>query len=332
MPWSRACAPRRIGDLGIGQARVRRHQNPPERGGADEDEPLLRIGDVGDVREVRHRLAVVVGGRERQEHLGDGHALHLRADGAPRHGAEPVRADAVAPLEDAGGPVGMGDGDRNAGLGLGHGGGRRRIVDGDVRDVLQPRVQHLRQAPLLALQPVGVIRVAGQKPQIEGGDHAAAPVAELPGRTDETDRDHPVDDAESLEHVERRWMEGRGAQIARQIRRAFDERDRNSGVREQGCGHQPDRPRADDDDPIRLRRRHARPPLTVRSPAQPTCPDKIRVRRPLGKGATGRSPDATRGPRRCVIRSCPCPIAASSSGRTAPASPSSSPSIWNTGT
>ena len=81
----------------------------------------------------------------------------------------------------------------------------------------------------------------GRKPrQLEIGNDAFVAIAELPCRTDQPLLDHPADDAEALQHVERGGMKRRSAQVARQVLACLDQRDRNSLIDQQVGGDEPD--------------------------------------------------------------------------------------------
>ena len=165
--------------------------------------------------------AKVVGGRQGEEQLGDRDPVELRADRLA-HDA----ADAVGPDQErtAGAfrspPSGSVHVERDAIGVLPRIDGPGPEPNGRERALLQAREQHLAEPPLLALQAIRMAGIGGKPRQLERRDDAFVAVAELPGRTDQSLLDHRLDDAETLQHVERRRMKRRSAQVARQISEA----------------------------------------------------------------------------------------------------------------
>ena len=132
-------------------------------------------------------------------------------------------------------------------------------------DLAEPVVEPADQLELLALQPVGVAGVAGEHRQVELGDPALLPVAELPDRADQPHPDHRVRRAALLQQVERRRVDRRGPVVDHDAGLLLEHGYGKAGARQQIRRHGPDRSAARDQNSVgRLRhvapsrRRHAR--------------------------------------------------------------------------
>ena len=126
---------------------------------------------------------------------------------------------------------------------------------------LENRAHLLRQLPLFALNAVGVGGFALQNGKVERGDHAFAPVAELPQRGEKATLDETGRDAKLVEEVERRGVKGRGAKIHWQFMMQLEDRRPDPRLAQTRGRDETDRSRANDDDPV-LDVRHAIPPLS----------------------------------------------------------------------
>ncbi len=95
-----------------------------------------------------------------------------------------------------------------------------------------------RQAMLLEVQAVRVRRVAGQDPEVELGDHAAAPAADLPAAHLQAVLVHALGDAVGRHHFLRRRVERAGAQVVREARLGFAHHDAHALARKRERAHQ----------------------------------------------------------------------------------------------
>ncbi len=135
----------------------------------------MRVGDVGDVGDVGHRLAEIVGGGQRQEDLRDGLAVERRRPSTCgrrcRFRPTPMQKAPASVSADPSGFVTSSSTPsalwRAAGAFV-----PKRIVG--ERVALQALVQHVAETPLLALQPVGMLRLAREPRELERGDDAVA--------------------------------------------------------------------------------------------------------------------------------------------------------------
>ncbi len=82
----------------------------------------------------------------------------------------------------------------------------------------------LHHFPLLALQAVGIAHRARQQPEIEGKDLAGGTIAMLKHRGFQATWQQPFEQPQVFEHVERRRVKGRCAQVFGGRRKAFDHR------------------------------------------------------------------------------------------------------------
>ena len=96
------------------------------------------------------------------------------------------------------------------------------------------------------MQPIRIWREVGEEAEIELGDGAATPVANLPGPDGNARRDHLLRDAVRFEHFERRWMKRAGARIDRERRFLLDHDDGYSSARQAERDREPDRSGAGD--------------------------------------------------------------------------------------
>jgi hypothetical protein len=85
---------------------------------------------------------------------------------------------------------------------------RHLVSEADVgaRQLAQHPLQKLHQLPLLTLNAIWVVGFARQQREIEGRNRTRFAVSELPGRGLEADLDHPRDDLELVQQIERRGM------------------------------------------------------------------------------------------------------------------------------
>ena len=238
--------------------RIGRQQQPPEAPRTEQDEPLLRVGDIGDVRQFGDHRMEGEGGGERQVDLRDRHPLEADLDRLPHRAPRAIGADQEGAGEVLGAAILAQDGQGHA-VGILADRGRPRIIDElDIRVVGQAVAQQPGQPPLLALQPVGVGGVVLQQAEVEGGDRPGRAVPELPFRADQPHRQHRLHHAEPVQHVERRRVEGRGAEIIRQVALGLDDGDGDALLRQRRRRHQADRPRPRDQDPPHRHANHLR--------------------------------------------------------------------------
>jgi hypothetical protein len=111
-----------------------------------------------------------------------------------------------------------------------------------VRKRHQLLVQDRRQAMLLEVEAVRVARQVGDQAEVELDDEALLAIADLPARHLHADAVHLRGDAEGLEHLEGRRMEGAGARIERQPGFGLDHLHRHALVCERQRDAQADRP------------------------------------------------------------------------------------------
>ena len=110
--------------------------------------------------------------------------------------------------------------------------------------------EKLHQLPLLALHAIRMVGVAGEQRQIERRHWPGFAVAELPGRSLQSDIDHARNDVELVEQIERRRVECRAAQFHDELRLRRQQHRRDTAAEESQRGGEPDRPGADDNDAI----------------------------------------------------------------------------------
>src|SRR5262249_27005726 len=102
----------------------------------------------------------------------------------------------------------------------------------DVGDRPQPPMRPVHELELLALEPVGVARVAAEYREVELRDAAALTVAILHGRGLEAHGDERLGRAATLEQVERRRMKRRRPVVDDGRGLALEHGDRNALERE----------------------------------------------------------------------------------------------------
>ena len=158
---------RRRRDVLVVERGIDRKQRAPDAGGPDQHIPLARIRDVGDVRQIRHRLAEIVIRRQRQVEFGDRDAVERGADRVAHHAADAVGTDEERSAHRLGAAVRQGHVERDAVVILSCCGRRRPEPDIDQRVAAQTRIKHLAETPLLALQPVRMIGVGAETRQFE---------------------------------------------------------------------------------------------------------------------------------------------------------------------
>ena len=183
---------------------------------------------------------------DEQRRLRIGHALERQPHAAPHGAARAVGADDIAGAQLFALAAGF-DLDPDVAAGL------LRLfhlaceADFGMGRLLELVEQRLRQLPLLALQAIGMTRLALQHRQVEHRAIAGGMQADLPMRAGDAARQHHAGDAERLQHVERRRMKGRGPQIAHDCVLGLDNRHGNLLLRQQQGDAEPDRPAAGDD-------------------------------------------------------------------------------------
>ena len=169
------------------------------------------------------------------------------------HAARPVRTDDIAPAMDFFGAIGVAHRHRCAVVVHVHRQGFGTVVQVDRIVVSRHGIQSASEFPLLALQPVGMIGLVLQKPQIERGDLAFLAVAELPCGADQTLFHQCGRYADLLQHVEGRRVERGGPQILRNIVGPFEDGRGDALPRQEGCQYEADRPAANDENSVRGR-------------------------------------------------------------------------------
>src|SRR3954468_17680574 len=112
----------------------------------------------------------------------------------------------------------------------------------------QLRDQHARELPLLALHAVGMMSVILKEREIELRALAAWVHTHLPRRRDQSLADERRGDAKLFQHVERRRMKSRCAQLLVELPLRLDDERIDAGARELERACQPDGAGADDDD------------------------------------------------------------------------------------
>ena len=140
------------------------------------------------------------------------------------------------------------------------------MAESDVasRQLAQFLLEKPHQLPLLALHAIGMVGVARQHGQIERRHRPGLPVAKLPGRRLQSHVDHAGHDAELVEQVEGRGMEGRPAQLHHQPGFGGKQHGGNAAASQGQGGCQPHRAGTDDNHAIV---RHAK----KRSPHAPSA-------------------------------------------------------------
>ena len=98
-----------------------------------------------------------------------------------------------------------------------------------------------RQSMLLEMQPIRIGRDVGEQVEIEGGLELAAAVADLPMPHLQAGLVHARRDAVGRHHLERRRMEGAGAQVVRERGLGFEQDHRDALPAERERAHQPGR-------------------------------------------------------------------------------------------
>ena len=84
---------------------------------------------------------------------------------------------------------------------------------------------------MFALQPIRMARLILEDSEIKLGALAGFLESNLPPGRDQSLRNELGAEPESIEHVERRWMKGRGAQVLRDRRIRFEENHRDTPPR-----------------------------------------------------------------------------------------------------
>ena len=197
-----------------GLARARRHQQTPQTGNLHEHEPEVRIGDIGDRRQIVEMILERKFRAGAQPELRECQSRKVDAQADANDARCAVRCNQVFPVQCVwavrrfdlqGYPplvlLGAGCTGMEQYLHIVH---LAEFVDDDVG-----------QFVLFALDAVRVARVILEDAEIPMRDDTFFRVPVLPCRADDPLFDQLVDDAEIVEHVERRRMKCRGAQINR---------------------------------------------------------------------------------------------------------------------
>jgi hypothetical protein len=142
------------------------------------------------------------------------------------------------------------DRDRDAGCSLLHTGNGTVELQIEIGMSTHPIVQDARQLGLLALHAVRVLRGVGNGAEIELRQQAMLLRAILERGCLEPLREQGLGSAERVQHVERRWMEGRGARFLAEPRPLLEHRHRHAAVCQMGRSHEPDRARACDENAL----------------------------------------------------------------------------------
>ena len=106
----------------------------------------------------------------------------------------------------------------------------------------------LGQLGLFALHAIGMTGDVGDHAEIELGQHAVLLASILERRRHQPLCDQRLRGAEPVEHVEGRWMKGRGARFLAEIRASLEDGHRHAVAHEVGRRHQTDRPGAGNQD------------------------------------------------------------------------------------
>ena len=149
-------------------------------------------------------------------------------------------------------------------------------------------------------------RLPREPPEVEGRDGPLAPVAELPGGADQAAREQRVGDADLLEHVQRRRVEGGRAQVLRQHLRTLQHDGRDPVPGQERGEHEAHRTAPDDHHPIAARPiaslpsgrpRHGRAAARTLSTAAPQRIEE-RSRAPAAAASGGSDPSQRRATKR----------------------------------
>jgi len=220
-----------------------------QTGNLQQEVPALGVAHVAHRDEVGNDGPEVERRADDQKALRPGEAGEFDPERAPHVAAGAVGADEPAAGTRLRSPFAF-DRDLHARAILGHVFDLGVELQLEIRLVVQLLVQNARQLGLLALHPVGVVGDIGDGAEIELRQHAMPPAAILERRRDQPLRDQRPRGVESIEHVERRRMEGRGARLLAEIRPRLEHRHRHAAADEVGRRHQADRPRARDQHPL----------------------------------------------------------------------------------
>ena len=227
-----------------------RHQQPPQARHADEHEPGLGVGDIGDRREVLEMGREIVFRRGAEPELGEGQPRKLDPRADADYARCAVGGDQITPGQGlrATRPVHV---EHDHAIGILAGGDRSGgEPDFGLLHPLQDVDDDTVELVLLGLHPVGVAGVVLQDAEVPLGDDAARGVAVLPDGADYALGDQRLDHAELVQHVEGRRVEGRGAEVERQAVAGLDQGHRDAGARERQRGDAADRTRPRDQNAI----------------------------------------------------------------------------------
>jgi hypothetical protein len=219
----------------------------PAPGQAERREVALARPRVVHARPVREALAEIGRGDDEDDRLRVGRAVEGDVERAPHDRAravaadDPARGDALARLGLELRPVGV----------LGRADDARREADLRAGLAAQRLEREAREVELLALQAEGVARVAGEDGEVEERLLPRLVHADLPARRALAQLEHARGEAEIVEHLQRRRMEGGGAQVGGQRLALLHDQHGYARARQQQREHEADRPRAHDRDAIR---------------------------------------------------------------------------------
>ena len=224
-----------------GLSHTRRQQQAPQARHPHEHEPEIRIGDIGDRRQIfemvlerKFRTGTEPEFRERQAREADPLAY-------PDDARRPVSRDQVTAFQFFRTFRGL-DIQRHPVFVLRRPGCPNPEADIDIIEFLELGDDYPRQLVLLALDPIGMPGIVLENPEVPVRDDALAGIPVLPGRADDPLLQQLVDHAKIIEHIERRRLKCGGAQIFGEIHRRFDKRYRYTAPRKIQGRRTADRP------------------------------------------------------------------------------------------
>ena len=223
---------------GVALFRPGRKHHPPQSRDPQQEEPLLRIGEVAHRREPGEMVVERKGCAHHQKPLRPSEPVEGDVQGLADVAAGAVGAHQEKALEAPGGAAVLGyhRGDaRRVFFHPGHFAGEEHFRPGHARQLL---VQQPVELELLALEPVGVRRDVGDASEVELGDAARAlPV--LKGGGLEPHGQKIVQHPGGGQHVEGGRMEGGGPQRFRQRGLCFQHGHRHPVLRQVQRHHEP---------------------------------------------------------------------------------------------
>ena len=206
--------------------------------------PALGIGPVAHGSHAGAKAGDVRRGRDHEKPLGPGKSLEADVLVAAYDAVGAIRADQPFALQSL--PMLGGDGD--AFRVLPERGDLRGEADVEQRIVLECLVDDAGELELLGLQAIGMAGQVGDFREVEGAEFAIQRRTVLHLRGLESLLDELPGEAEVVEHVQGRWMEGGGAGFLAQEFAFLQYRDGDAGAHQIGGGRHADRTGASDDD------------------------------------------------------------------------------------